>query len=194
MTASWLKQMGWAEVAVLVAPAEGERAKGRHAPRVLGLDGAAAAGIDAAALPALLATGTAVVVDLDTSRRYAQGHIPGAWFAIRSRLPAALAKLPASDMIVLTSPDGALARLAVAELQGRSVRVLTGGTQAWNAAGLPLETGVTHMADAADDVFLSPRDRGKNREDAMREYLAWEINLVRDMAEDDDHRFRVVAG
>jgi hypothetical protein len=37
----------------------------------------------------------------------------------------------------------------------------------------------------------SPRERGQNREAAMREYLTWEINLVNDMAKDDDHRFRV---
>jgi hypothetical protein len=55
---------------------------------------------------------------------------------------------------------------------------LTGGTQAWIQAGLPLETGSTRMAHQADDVFLSPRERGQNREDAMREYLTWEINLV----------------
>jgi hypothetical protein len=30
------------------------------------------------------------------------------------------------------------------------------------------------------------------REKAMREYLAWEIDLVNQMATDDDHRFRVV--
>ena len=59
-------------------------------------------------------------------------------------------------------------------------------------AGLPLETGMGRAVDPADDVFLSPRDRGQNREEAMREYLTWEINLVRDMATDDDHRFRVI--
>ena len=37
------------------------------------------------------------------------------------------------------------------------------------------------------------RERGQNREEAMREYLAWEIALVTDMAEDDDHRFRIIA-
>jgi hypothetical protein len=26
----------------------------------------------------------------------------------------------------------------------------------------------------------------------MREYLTWEINLVNDMASDDDHRFRII--
>jgi hypothetical protein len=48
------------------------------------------------------------------------------------------------------------------------------------------------MTDQPDDVFLSPRDRGQNREGAMREYLTWEINLVNDMAMDDDHRFRII--
>jgi rhodanese-related sulfurtransferase len=136
-----------------------------------------------------------VGIDLDLSRRHAQGHIPGAWFAIRSRLRDGLAKLPAGRPIVLTSPDGALARLAAAKLREAAsvpVLALTGGTQAWVKAGLPLETGMAHALDPADDVFLSPRDRGQNREEAMREYLTWEINLVRDMATDDDHRFRVI--
>ena len=45
MTASWLKQMGWHDVAVLVAgPADGDWVTGRHVPRVLGLDGDLSAG------------------------------------------------------------------------------------------------------------------------------------------------------
>jgi rhodanese-related sulfurtransferase len=195
MTASWLKQMGWSEVAVLTAgPAEGDWVGGRHAPRVLGLDGATVSGIGAGELSRALAAGSAVVVDLDFSRGFAQGHIPGAWFATRARLADALAKLPAAGTIVLTSPDGRLAQLAAADLAGIAsvpVAVLAGGTEAWTAAGLPLEQGAIRMADEADDVVLSARERGQDREAAMREYLAWEINLVTDMATDDDHRFRV---
>jgi rhodanese-related sulfurtransferase len=197
MTASCLKQMGWRDVAVLVSgPADGDRVAGRHVPRVLGLEGSAAPGIAAADLRDRLAAGEVVAVDLELSRRHAHGHVPGSWFAIRSRLREGLAKLPANRRIVLTSSDGALARLAADELRKVAsvpVLALTGGTQAWVQAGLPLETGMTRSIDQADDVFLSPRDRGQNREDAMREYLTWEINLVRDMALDDDHRFRVVA-
>ena len=119
MTASWLKQMGWNDVAVLVAdPSGGDWKSGPHVPRVLGLEGAAVATIEPAALQDRLAAGNTVVIDLDTSRRYAQGHIPGAWFAIRSRLAEDLAKLPKAETIVLTSPDGAAARLAAAELAG----------------------------------------------------------------------------
>jgi len=196
MTASWLKQMGWPDVAVLTAgPAEGDWVSGPYVPRVLGLDAAPASGIAASELRRALAAGSAVVVDLALSRRYGQGHIPGAWFATRTRLADAVAKLPAAETIVLTSPDGRLAQLAAAELAGiiaLPVASLIGGTQAWTEAGLPLEQGPTRMADAADDVVLSARERNQDREAAMREYLAWEINLVNDMASDDDHRFHVV--
>jgi rhodanese-related sulfurtransferase len=196
MTASWLKQMGWPDVVVLAAgPADGDWDTGPHVPRVLGLEAASAPQIDATDLRDRLATGDVAVIDLNLSTRYALGHIPGAWHAVRSRLGAALAALPSHQAIVLTSPDGALAVLAAAELQAvASVPVMTlvSGTQAWVRAELPLETGATRMTEQPDDVFLSPRDRGKNREDAMREYLAWEINLVNDMARDDDHRFRIV--
>ena len=50
------------------------------------------------------------------------------------------------------------------------------------------------MTSEPEDVALSARERGRNREEAMREYLAWEIALVTDMAADDDHHFHVVAG
>jgi rhodanese-related sulfurtransferase len=197
MTASWLKQMGWPDIAVLVAgPSDDDWVTGRHVPRVLGLDATSASGIDAMDLRDRLAAGNVLVIDLDLSRRYALGHIPGAWFAIRSRLVSALTNLPANRTIVLTSADGVLAVLAAAELRAAAsvpVMTLNGGTQAWIRAGLPLEEGSTHMVHQADDVFLSPRERGHNREGAMREYLAWEINLVKDMAKDDDHRFRVLA-
>ena len=197
MTASWLKQMGWLDVAVLAAgPADSDWETGAYVPRALGLEAASTPYIDAVNLHDRLAAGNVTVIDLDLSKRYVQGHIPGAWFAIRSRFSAALPKLPSHQAIVLTSLDGTLAALAAAELQAVAsapVVALVGGTQAWVQAGLPLEMGAIRMADQADDMFLSPRERGQNREDAMREYLAWEINLVNDMANDDDHRFRIIA-
>jgi len=96
---------------------------------------------------------------------------------------------------VLTSPIGWLAQLAAAELAGIAaapVFSLIGGTQAWVEAGLPLEEGATHMADEADDVVLSARERNQDREAAMREYLEWEINLVTTWPATTTIRFRVV--
>src|SRR5262249_40671243 len=115
MTASWLKQMGWTDVAVLAArTADGDWETGPHLPAVLGLDATSVPQINAIELHERLIAGKVTVIDLDLSKRYVLGHIPGAWFAIRSRLADALAKLPAHQAIALTSRDGALATLAAA--------------------------------------------------------------------------------
>jgi rhodanese-related sulfurtransferase len=197
MTAHWMQQMGW-EVAGMPLDAFGaERATGTFVPGVLGLDGVSVPAIDAAALHARLQAGGAAVVDLDWSRSYIAGHIPGAWYAIRARLADALAALQAAEAIVFTSSDGVLARLAAAEWDGHAsapVLALVGGTAAWVAAGFPLERGAERMASAREDERLRAREMAGSVEDAMRAYLSWEIELVNQMATDDDQRFRVSGG
>jgi rhodanese-related sulfurtransferase len=197
MTAHWMQQMGW-DVAVMTLDMFGAgRETGVYVPRVLGLDGVSVPSIDAAGLRARLQAGSAVVVDLDWSRGYTAGHIPGAWYAIRARLDAAFAALPAAAAMVFTSSDGVLARLAAAEWNGRAPApglALSGGTASWVAAAYGLERGATRMASARDDERLRAREMAGSVEDAMRAYLAWEIELVNQMATDDDQRFRVVAG
>jgi rhodanese-related sulfurtransferase len=190
MTASWLRRMGW-DAAVLEGGLEGvELAQGEPAPNsdIFPLAGPEPATVEASELHAK----PAVVVDLALSRQHRQGHIPGAWFAIRARLAQALDKLPAQGDLVLTSQDGSLARYAAAELRSRRpVKVLSGGTATWKAAGLPLETGMGPLASEPDDVALSARDRPGDRERYMREYLAWEVELVNQIADDTDCRFRL---
>jgi rhodanese-related sulfurtransferase/predicted metal-dependent enzyme (double-stranded beta helix superfamily) len=194
MTASWLIQMGMPDVFVLSdAFAGAALVSGVDRPHVLGLEGAAVAAISPAELKVALESGAAVVVDLDTSLGYRAGHIPGAWFAIRSRLAAAAGRLPRAPLYVMTSPDGVLARLAAPELAaatGVAVKVLHGGTASWRATGLPIATGEEHMADGSDDVFHRPYDRDKGIEQAMRDYLSWEVDLVRQIERDGDAGFR----
>ena len=191
MTASWLKRMGW-DAAVLEGGLDGVELE-RGMPAVLG-DIFPLAGPEPATIqPSDLQANPAVVVDLALSRRHRQGHIPGAWFAIRARLAEALDKLPAQGELVLTSEDGTIARFAAAEIRTRRpVKVLAGGTAAWEAAGLPLETGMGPLASEPDDVSVSARDRPPaERERYMREYLAWEVDLVNQIARDPDCRFRL---
>jgi rhodanese-related sulfurtransferase len=195
-TASWLKQMGWQDVAIMsLDDAGGASAKGPHISQALGLEKVSAPTIEVSALQEALAAGAVQVVDLDWSRHYYQGHIPGAWFAIRARLRDALNQLPPAETIVLTSPDGVLAQLAAADLNGVTsvpIKVLSGGTQAWREAGFPLEPGATRLANKVDDIRLRAREESGNQEEAMRAYLAWEIELVNQMAMEEDHRFQVV--
>ena len=116
MTASWLIQMGWRDVHVLVDGLEGQNlVAGPYRPRILGMPAVAPETVSVEELAALLDSGEAVVADLADSLAYYKGHIPGAWFVIRSRMPKNLEKLPAAPLLVLTSKHGELPRLAAGE-------------------------------------------------------------------------------
>jgi 3-mercaptopyruvate sulfurtransferase SseA len=148
--------------------------------------------IDCAGLAALMARNEATVVDLSRSRDYLKAHIPGAWFAIRSRLKRALAKVPLRGTLVLTSEDGVLAGRAAPEAQtltDRPVRALEGGNAAWLAGGHALTADDPRMADEAIDVWLKPYERPSERAAAMREYLSWEVDLPARVARDGSANF-----
>jgi 3-mercaptopyruvate sulfurtransferase SseA len=147
--------------------------------------------VDVAALAKLLRDRKATVVDLSLSPTYRKGHIPGAWFAIRSRLKEALAKIAVEGELVLTSEEGILAGLAVGEAQAlinEPVSSLYGGNAAWRAAGHPLSTEAK-LADEPLDVWLKPYERPNDTASAMSEYLAWETDLLPRIARDGTTRF-----
>jgi rhodanese-related sulfurtransferase len=110
MTASWLKQMGWRDVFVLIASG---KEKGLPAAPVLGPVPPSRLAIEAKELSAQVTRNDVTVVDLSLSPAYRKGHIPGAW------LPSARgwtrrSKIPVTGQLVLTSEDGVLAGLAAA--------------------------------------------------------------------------------
>jgi rhodanese-related sulfurtransferase len=196
MTGSWLVQMGWPEVYVVDGGLKGRRlVPGMPKPVIPELDAAMVATVSPAELRASLDKGEAVVVDLAPSLAYEAGHIPGAWFAVRARLPESLDRVPKRRMLVLTSPDAALAHFAAAELgEGGfvEVRVLDGGTAAWRTAGLPPAAGREAMADTPDDCWRRPYDPYA-APDARERYLRWEIELIRQIEREGDTGFRVSA-
>jgi rhodanese-related sulfurtransferase len=184
MTASWLRQMGWKDVFVL---AEAGDEKGMPPLPLLGTPAE-----DKAIEPTALKTMSGVtVIDLATSPHYRRGHIPGAWFAIRSRLDRTMATIAPAGAVVLTCEDGTLASLAVADAQvltGQPVRWLKGGNAAWRAAGLPL-SAEEKMADEPVDVWLKPYERANDNEAAMNAYLSWEIDLLDRIEQDGTTHF-----
>ena len=184
MTASWLKQMGWRDVFVMAASGgETERPQ----TTVLGPVPDPARAIEAKPLSELLANNQATVIDLSLSPAYRKGHIPEAWFAIRTRLAQALSKIPLKGGLVLTSEDGVLAALAVSET-GAPTRYLRGGNNAWKAAGLTL-SAEPRMADEPLDYWPKPYERPGNTTDAMNEYLSWELDLLPRIERDGTTRF-----
>jgi rhodanese-related sulfurtransferase len=194
MTASWLIQMGWHEVYVAEHALEsGPLHKGSPPVDALELETIEPAYIAPNELHRALAAGEVTVIDFETSLRYRDAHIPGAWLGIRANLAANLQAIGPARLIVLTSGDGIIARLAApeaAQLTNVPVKVLKGGTAAWRTAGLPLEPGMTRLADTTEDVWYRPYDRTAKVEEAMQDYLTWEVNLMKQIARDDDVAFR----
>ena len=195
ITASWLLQMGWRDVYVLEHALEGETlARGPATTGVPGLNDVQVTRISPAALHDLLGRGEVEVADLAYSQQYAQGHIPGAWHVVRSRLRENLQSIPGTKRLVFTGSDGTLALLAAHDakaLASAEVLVLDGGTAGWSAAGYPLEQGSARLTGPTDDMTYKALERKKDEvETAIRAYLTWEIDLVNAIGTDPDFGFR----
>lgn len=196
MAASWLAQMGW-EVWVVEPVAAALRTEQGQPPMACPAppDGAT---VTAAALAADLETardGEIAIIDVTPSASYVAGHIPGAWFAIRAQLEQALRNIPPARRYVVTCGSSLLARFAAADLRRHSdaeVMVLEGGTAAWKAAGLPLESGETRLAVARTDRYRRPYEGTDNAAEAMQAYLDWEYGLIAQLERDGTAFFRVV--
>lgn len=189
MSAAWLRQMGHRDVFVVEGALGTETGTGAVdlAPAVPAMSVAALA-----AKP----PGTAVI-DLARSIDFRAGHIQGALWGVRNRLGPVVAGLSSAHRIVLTSPDGVLARFAHAEAAAATkaeVLVLEGGTAAWRAAGHPVVANrLDPPDDACIDFYLRAYDRNSGVEEAMNAYLTWEIDLVNEIQKDGTITFGVSA-
>jgi rhodanese-related sulfurtransferase len=199
MSASWLAQMAW-DVYVLALPADLTETGTWKTPMPTQPE------VPTIPPATLLAWQQSpeppVIIDLTAHVNYRRGHLPGAWYALRAQLTTgALAKIRAATpaaRIVLTCLSDVLARYAHAEvaaeiknLGGGEVVVLEGGTNAWKAAGLPLEQE-ERLASPPLDRYRRPYEGTDNSPDAMQAYLNWEFGLVEQLKRDGTHHFRVI--
>lgn len=180
MTGAWLRQMGHRDVFVVDGGLEG-------ATPPIPQPSADPVGM---IMPDELAAGRdgTEIVDVARSIDYRAGHISGAVWGIRTRLGRLRRELSGARRVVVTSPDGTLARLAVAELQeltAAPVLALAGGTQAWAAAGNEIASDRSVPPDSeCVDFYLRPYDRNEGVEAAMQTYLTWEIDLIGEIERD----------
>lgn len=128
---------------------------------------------------AITSGGPPLVIFVDPSNEFAAGHVPGARWLPRGRLELLIAVLaPATDTpIVVTDGDGRGATLSAVTLQETgygNVSALHGGMDAWRAAGLPVEQGLTGVMQPPDDVVPAGPDRSSAD---MINYLRWEEAL-----------------
>ena len=85
ITASWLNRIDRGEVYVLTNALDESLAPGPDAEKLIAPLPRITA-VDPATLNDILADGRATVIDLDSGLAYEAGHVPGAHFALRSRL------------------------------------------------------------------------------------------------------------
>ena len=195
MTASWLAQMNIDVYVVDNATSAdlSERGPWRAAKPLP----AATPTITAHDLAALLddPSSQTIVLDFTASANHVKGHIPGAWWTVRSRLALDLPALPDAKQYVVTCGSSALAAFAgpeVAALTSKPVLLLEGGTAAWSAAGLPLAKGETHLASPRIDRYRRPYEGTDAPHEAMNAYLEWEYGLVAQLERDGTHGFFVI--
>jgi rhodanese-related sulfurtransferase len=199
MTASWLAQMGW-EVYILkdiessdftetgIPAASSPVAAPENEARII-KPGALKTWLDE--------ENNILVVDLSESKEYRKGHIPGAWFAIRSQFDKAISELPRANKYILTSSDGRLAKYALEEFQALTsspVYVLDGGTNAWVVMGYPLRSAADEVLLGSPEIdrYKRPYEGTNNAREAMEAYLEWEYGLVDQLRKDATHGFFVI--
>jgi rhodanese-related sulfurtransferase len=134
-------------------------------------------GVDA--LAERLARGEARVIDLRAGMQFRAAHIPGARWAVRPRLAAAVKGENRTCVLV---GDPFLAAWAAASDWPNDMAaplLLDGGLPAWQGAGRALESSPDLPADAdCIDYLFFVHDRHDGNKDAARRYLAWETGLV----------------
>ena len=188
VVASWLKQLG-CDAHVLEGGIRSSL-KGQPAAKP---DLPALPAISAADLKRSLGEGGCTVFDLGASMNFRRAHIPGSRWTIRPRLAAA--SRGAESVVVLVSDEADLACLAATELSHtgiKNVKLLDGGLAAWTRAGYATEAspGVPPHAECIDYLFFV-HDRHAGKREAMKQYLAWETNLVNQLDEQDRASFRI---
>ena len=143
------------------------------------------------------------MIDLAKHAQYVQGHIPGAYYVLRSQFDSAVKSLPKSSRYVLTCPDAVQSMFAFEEIKALlqsqnsdvpeiDLRVLKGGTQAWKSAGQALETGPQRLISEPLDRYKRPYEGTEVPREAMQAYLDWEFGLIEQLRRDGTHHFWVL--
>jgi rhodanese-related sulfurtransferase len=183
MTGSWLKQMGFADVAVLDGGTTAWTEAGNDLES--GMTEEKPAGLEAARAQTTLLSPADLksrlqetwVVHTGGSDEFAAGHVPGSRWLPRGYLelraadviPSMLAPVVVTCSDALNSP---FAAAALRELGYADVSVLDGGMAAWRAAGFDAETGLSGVMGSPDDVLPPVRSYAD-----MMNYLRWEERL-----------------
>jgi len=132
-----------------------------------------------------------LLLDLRGSFDYRAGHLAGALWSVRPRLPAAAGRH------VLLAGDASITALAAIDLMeggAASVERIAGDARDWRNAGQALDASPQSPKDAeAIDYLFFVHDRHDGNLDAARRYLAWETGLLGEIDDAERGEYRLDA-
>ena len=144
-------------------------------------------------IPALLNAGV-VLIDIRPSMKYRESHIQKAIWSIRPKL-FDLADILRGQAVVLVAEDIEMAKLAaldLSEIGVKEININAGPASEWVAANLKTEATPNAPADEeCIDYLFFVHDRHDGNKAAARQYLAWEINLLAQIDEQEKNAFRL---
>jgi len=192
-----LQRLGFHDVAVLDgglrewSAAGLELETGAPESAVFGLEEARARTtfMDAPALEAHVES-SSLALDVRSIGEYGFAHIPGTRWLPRGRLELDIARVAPDKALPLAlvcdnAVRSTLSASTLRQLGYGGVRVLEGGTRAWESGGRSLKDGLERTGVSTEDAQADFGHSvwhgalGKSRED-MERYLSWEIDLVKD--------------
>ncbi len=185
--ASWLRQMGH-DASVLAQGLD----SGLVLPEIQAVALPALARIQPDALVAALSGDEVILIDVRPSMQFRQSRLAGTRWSIRPHLAGLLAG--EHRRVVLIADEPAVAACAAIDLQelGLSVSLLEGNPAAWKAAGLALHNKGTTLANSeCIDFLFFVHDRHDGNKEAARQYLAWEVNLIGQLDQQELRSYRL---
>jgi rhodanese-related sulfurtransferase len=186
--ASWLAMLGW-DVAVCE---DALQYKWSPVAKANQHSTPALEKLSATELKASLDKG-AVLLDLRVSTKYREGHVSGAQWAIRPTLTT-LAALKGKS-VVLFVDDAAVADLAaldLSELGATKIQACLATKEQCVSAGLDWVATPAEPSDGQSiDYLFFVHDRHDGNKAAARQYLAWEMNLLAQIDEQERSAFKL---
>ena len=127
---------------------------------------------------------TLYVFDVRSPEEYEAGHLPGSRCAPGGQLvqETDVYAPVLESRVVLVDDDGVRATMTASwlnQMGGREVAVLESALETGE-----LERGAPETVAEPDDRWLKPYERDEGVEQAMRDYLVWELGLVEQIARD----------
>jgi rhodanese-related sulfurtransferase len=83
-----------------------------------------------------------VILDVREQNEWDEGHIPGAVFMPMGEVPSRLSEIPTDKTVIVQCRSGNRSNQVTDYLRGQgftNVHNLSGGINAWQSAGLPVE-------------------------------------------------------